>query len=277
MEPPALETFLTTTGPSSHYRSRQNASASKRRKQGKNSVDTSNYVTLSRQAGLLKELQVLSNNVANTATTGFRAEGVVFAEMVQALPTEGGSVAMSDARVRFTDMTQGGLTETGGTYDLAIQGPGFFQIETPEGIRLTRAGAFTPNTENELVTFDGHRVLDAGGAPVFVPPDASSIAFAEDGTMTADGAPIAQMGVVTVDDPTKLVREGGILFNTDEALVPVEGTSILQGYLESANVNPVVEISRLIEVQRAYEMGQKFLDREDERVRAVIRTLGASR
>ncbi len=79
---------------------------------------------------------------------------------------------------------QGPLTQTGGRFDFAIEGEGFFLIETPAGQQLTRAGAFTPSAEGELVTPDGHRVLDAGGAPIFVPPDATAISVAADGTMS---------------------------------------------------------------------------------------------
>ena len=81
------------------------------------------------------------------------------------------------------DLAQGGLSQTGGRFDFAIKGEGFFLIETPEGQRLTRAGSFTPNAEGELVTPDGHRLLDAGGAPVFVPPDARAVSLAADGTL----------------------------------------------------------------------------------------------
>ena len=239
-------------------------------------MDMPTYVALSRQSGLLKELQVTANNVANMATTGYRAEGLTFAEMVEALPTDGGSVAMTAAQVRHTSFLQGELARTGGTFDLAIQGQGFFQIETPEGVRLTRAGAFLSDVNNELVTAGGNRVLDLGGAPIFIPPDAATITVAEDGTIGADGAPIAQIGVVTVDDLSSLTREGGSFFIPNGEVLPVETPSVFQGYIEQSNVNPIEAIARLVEVQRAYEIGQKFLESEDERVRSVIRTIGTT-
>jgi len=215
-----------------------------------------------------------ANNVANMATTGFRAEGLVFAEMVKAMPVEGGSVSMTDARVRYTDYLQGELAKTGGSLDLGIQGEGFFQIESPDGLRLTSGGAFLSNAANELVTSQGHRVLDQGGAPIFIPPDASVISVSEDGTVGADGRPVAQVGVVTVEDKSSLIREGNTYFRADGDIVPVENPSIFQGFLEQSNVNPVASISRLVELQRAYEMGQSLMDSEDQRIRNVIRTLG---
>ena len=182
---------------------------------------------------------------------------------------------MADARVRFTNFSQGQLSQTGGTFDFGVQGEGFFQIETPQGIRLTRAGSFIAGGQNELMTTNGHRVLDPGGAPIFIPPDAKDIRVGEDGTISADGAPVAQLGVVTVEDVNLLTREANQYFVPVGEVVPLENPSVFQGFIEQSNVNPIMEITRLIEVQRAYERGQKLMDREDERIRTAIRTLGA--
>ncbi len=116
--------------------------------------------------------------------------------------------------------------------------------------------------------------LDQGGAPVFVPPDVGQVALAEDGTLSANGQPLAQIGLWAPTDPTDLLHQGGTLFSANGGLEPVDGGKILQGQLEDSNVQPVAEIARMIDVQRAYEMGQNFLDNEDERVRGVIQTLG---
>ena len=240
-------------------------------------MDSANYVALTRQVGLRKELQLTANNIANASTTGYRAEGVVFAEMIEATQSPDGSISMTDARVRYTSTLPGAATKTGGTFDLAIQGDGFFQIETPAGIRLTRNGAFSPNAENELVTMEGHRVLDSGGGPIFIPPDTPQLAISSDGTLSNATGPLAQIGIVAPDDPTQLTRGDGVFFEAPDGAVQLENPVVLQGYLEESNVNPVAEIARLIEVQRAYELTSKFLEREDERVRGVVRTLGTSK
>lgn len=236
-------------------------------------MDNAGYTTLTRQAGLLREMQAVAHNIANLSTTGYRGEGVIFAEYVH--PTgEGASLSMATADVRKTDLAQGPLTQTGGTFDFAIQGPGFFLVETPQGPRLTRAGAFTPNEAGELATPDGHRLLDAGGAPVFVPPDAGDVTLASDGTLSANGRAITEIGLYQPADPTSLTRQSGTLFNTEGETEPVFTSVILQGFVENSNVDPVWEIARMIEVQRSYELGQSFLEREDERIRAVLSTLG---
>ncbi len=236
-------------------------------------MDAAGYTTLTRQAGLMREMQAVANNIANISTTGFRREGIIFSEYVKRM--EGApSLSMASASARVVDLSQAGVSQTGGAFDFAIQGDGFFMVETPQGNKLTRAGSFTPSDSGELVNNDGHRLLDIGGAPIFVPPDAGIVALAEDGTLSAGGVPLARVGLWQPSDINDLQHTGGTLFSADKGLEPAEGGLILQGYLEESNVNPLSEIARMIDVQRAYELGQTFLDREDERVRGVISTLG---
>jgi len=235
-------------------------------------MDAGIYTALTRQSGLMREMQVVANNIANVSTAGFRREGVMFSEFIAKMG-DGPSLSMANANVRMVDLTQGGVSQTGGRYDLAIQGEGFFQVQTPEGPRLTRAGAFTPSNEGVLVNMDGHALLDGGGAPVAIAPDAQNIAIAPDGAISADGGPIGQIGLWQAADPNTLRHEAGVLFSAGE-IVPAQGGVMLQGFLEDSNVNPVIEIVRMIEVQRAYEMGQSFLDQEDRRMRSVIDALG---
>ena len=235
-------------------------------------MDAAGYATLNRQSGLMREMGIVANNIANSSTTGFRREGVVFSEYVSALDQDP-SLSMAYANGRHVDLSQSTLSQTGGQFDFAIQGGGFFLIDTPQGQRLTRAGSFTPNDAGELVTADGYSVLDAGGAPIFIPPDAKGVGLAADGTLSTNGQPIAQVGLWQPSDPLTLKHQAGTMFAAD-AVEPAEGATILQGQLEDSNVEPVSEIARMIEVQRAYELGQKFLDAEDERVRGVIQALG---
>ena len=232
-------------------------------------MDSNSYVAITRQMGLLREMQVVANNIANAATTGFRQEGVVFSEYVQSI-RGGPSISMGQGNVGKTLLEQGTLTKTGGTFDFAIEGDGYFLVNAPGGQRMTRAGSFSPNAAGELVTMDGYPVLDAGGAPVFVPPGAESIAVASDGTISADGQPVGQIGVVEPLDPTKMVREDGVMFRADEGFEPSENSSVLQGFKENSNVQPILQVARMVEVQRAYEMGQSFLDSEDERIRRAM-------
>lgn len=237
-------------------------------------MDNAGYTTLTRQSGLMHEMQSIANNIANISTTGFRREGLVFSEFIKSLEQDP-SLSMALANVHITNLEQGPLSQTGGTFDFAIEGNGFFMVESPEGPLLTRAGSFTPSQQGELVTPDGLRLLDAGGAPVFVPPDAAGVALAADGTLSADGRPLTQIGLFLPTDPNDLSHRDGVRFaapgGTEQVL---EGAVILQGFVENSNVDAVSEIARMIEVQHAYELGQKFLEQEDERIRSVIQTFG---
>ena len=237
-------------------------------------MENAGYTALTRQSGLLREMQVVANNIANISTTGFRREGVIFSEFVKTLEGEP-SLSMATANGHSTNLRQGSLTQTGGTFDFAIEGEGFFMVEGPGGPLLTRAGSFGPSATGELVTSDGLRLLDAGGAPIFVPPDAASVTLASDGTLSADGQPLTQIGLFQPTDPTDLRHQDGARFSATGGTEPViADTTILQGFVESSNVDAISEIARMIEVQRAYEMGQQFLSQEDERIRSMIRSFG---
>lgn len=236
-------------------------------------MDNATYTSLTRQSGLAREMQAIANNIANSSTGGFRKEGVIFSEYVERVE-DGPSLSMAAGRVRNTSELQGGVEMTGGALDFAVQGDGYFLIETPEGQALTRAGNFLASEAGDLVTNEGLRVLDAGGVPIQLPLDGTPVSVASDGTVSADGAPIAQLGLWRPEKPEDVDRRSGVLFDLKADPVPVETPTILQGHLESSNVNPVTEIARMIEVQRAYELGQSFLEKEDKRIANVLNTLG---
>ncbi len=235
-------------------------------------MEAAGYATLSRQSGLMREMRVIANNIANSATTGYRQEGLIFSEFVQTAPGQE-SLSMSRANIFNTSMEQGQLTKTGGTFDFAVEGDGFFMVETPQGERLTRSGAFSPNSAGDLVTMDGYRVLDAGRAPLFVPPDAGKIEVGADGSISANGRLLGQLGLFKPVENHTLVREDGVMFRVEGEIEETLDANVLQGFLEGSNVNAISEVTRMIEVQRAYEMGQSFLESEDERIRNAIKNL----
>ncbi|WP_347266289.1 flagellar hook-basal body complex protein [Paracoccus sp. (in: a-proteobacteria)] len=236
-------------------------------------MDNAIYATLTRQSGLMREMRTVANNIANASTTGFRREGVIFSEFMVSLDRGGETLAMANGRGRSLDLGPGGMIQTNGKYDLAIDGEGFLMVQTPAGNRLTRAGAFATNAEGVLVNPDGHALLDDGQAPVVLPAGVRSVGIGLDGTISADGNPVGRIGVFAAPDPAKLRLEAGTLIDPGGAAEPQEDARLRQGFLEESNVDPVMEISRMIEVQRAYELGQSFLDQEDQRIRQAITSL----
>ncbi|MEM9705443.1 MAG: flagellar hook-basal body complex protein [Pseudomonadota bacterium] len=236
-------------------------------------MDNAGYVAMTRSSGLFKQLSVIANNLANISTSGYRREGASFAEHVKSTGFETPSVSMTNMNRRFIDFSQGDIQKTDNALDVAINGPGFFLVETNNGERLTRAGAFTLNPDGELTTAEGYRVLDEGGGAIALPPGASSIIITEDGTISADGQAISRLGVVDANQEA-LTRQGDNLFSSENGYEQLEAPRVLQGAVEGSNVNPIEEIALLIEVQRAYEAGQNLSKAEDERIRQTVRQLG---
>lgn len=235
-------------------------------------METASYATLSRQSGLMNEIRVVANNIANATTTGYRQEGLVFSEYIQEARHQP-SLSMARAEVRNTNLEQGVLNQTNAKFDLALEGEGFFMLDTDAGDRLTRAGSFTPDAAGNLVSMSGHRVMDANGAAIFVPPDAQTIHIASDGTISADGRLVGQVGVFKPNNPGGMIREGGVMFRAEDGVEATAEAKVMQGFLEGSNVNAIEQVSRLVEIQRAYELGQSFLKTEDERIRNAVKNL----
>lgn len=231
------------------------------------------YLAVNRQVGLSAEMDMIANNIANLDTAGFRREGVAFTEFVVAAEI-GESVSMADLGARFVSEVPGALATTGGRLDVAIEGDGFFLLETPEGNVLTRAGNFMVSQDGFVTTPNGDLVLDIGEAPIFIPPDTVDLVIGSDGTISSDGNPLAQIAVMNA--PPELVsRFGDTAFKVeDDAYEAVPFAKVRQGSLERSNVDAVREIARMIEVTRAYETTQGLIEDEDERINSAIQALG---
>jgi flagellar basal-body rod protein FlgF len=238
-------------------------------------MDNAIYTVLNRQSGLMREFSTVANNIANSGTTGFKAEKGVFSEFIAAL--EGGesqlgsSLSMGSLRAHATDLSQGGLTQTGSPLDIAINGDGFFQFETTNGVLLGRAGHLMLDLQGQLIDSQGSFILDEGQGRITVPLDASDIKISGEGTLSADGVEIGRIGVVGADSLT-LTRQGNNYWQGDQTGA-LEDVPIASGFLESSNVDPVLQMARMIEVQRHYDAGQSLLDLEDQRIRNVSQTI----
>jgi flagellar basal-body rod protein FlgF len=232
-------------------------------------MSSSIYTTLTRQQGLMQEMQVVANNLANASTTGYKSDRAVFTEYLVSTGNSGDhSLSMGTLGGHTFQMEQGGLNFTGGRFDLAIQGEGFFMVETPQGQRLTRAGHFQLSGAGQLIDMQGNAVLGAGGNPINIPEDAGEVTFGADGTISGNGQIIDQVGIVLADG--ELTRDSNSYFSAEGGTVQAQDAKLVQGALEQSNVSPVLEVARMIEVQRAYEAGQALLEREDQRISQLI-------
>ncbi len=229
------------------------------------------YTTLARQQGLAQEMQVVSNNLANASTTGYKSDRAVFAEFLVGTGPQTASLSMGGLAGHSFEMAQGAFKLTGGQFDLAVQGEGYFSVETEQGVRLTRAGHFQLSSDGTLVDMHGNSVLGASGGPISIPADAAQITISRDGTISSNQGQIDRIDIVIPDGP--LSKDSNTYFSAPGGYSSAAEFAIVQGALEQSNVSPVLEVSRMIEVQRAYEAGQTLLEREDERIGQLISTI----
>ncbi len=239
-------------------------------------MDNAGYIGLSRQSGLMRELNTVANNIANINTNGYRREANMFAEHVKALQNDDPSLSIATMTRRYVDLSAGDITKTSNPLDVAIEGNGFFLVETPQGERLTRDGAFSLNAQSELVSSNGARVLDESGGAVVIPPGGGKVSITADGTVNVGAQNVGKLGIVTAD-PAFLVRVGQNQFRAENGFEPSLNSRVHQFSLEGSNVSAVEELARLIEVQRTYEASKKFSDDDGERITRTVRALGQSR
>ncbi|ANH02856.1 MULTISPECIES: flagellar basal-body rod protein FlgG [Shinella] len=242
-------------------------------------------------------LEVIANNIANINTTGFKRARAEFSDLLyqteraagvpnranQAVVPEGAIIGLGVKTAAIRNLhLQGGLTSTGNSFDLALIGRGWFQIEAADGSTLyTRAGAFNTNAEGQLVTLDGYTVVPG----INVPQDATEITVSKSGQVYATVAGEQQeLGQITL---ANFVNEAGLeplgenLFRETAASGPANVGApdeagfayIQQNYLEASNVDPVKEITDLISAQRAYEMNSKIIQAADEMAAVVSKNL----
>jgi len=222
-------------------------------------------------------VEVISNNIANMNTTGFKGERMMFVEHL--VPNRDGNGLRGDplAFVRdiatARDFSQGQERETGNPLDLAIEGEGYFVVESPSGERYTRNGHFHLDPEGQMVTAGGQTVLSEGGQPIFFGPEDTKITISRDGTISTVNGELGKLRIVRFENDKKLREEGEGLFVTDQAPETVAEPDVIQNALESSNVKPIAEMARMIAAQRSYDGVRRFIDREDQRIRTMMREL----
>jgi flagellar basal-body rod protein FlgF len=220
--------------------------------------------------GLIQRAQaqeVLSNNLANINTPGFRGDRVSFAE---ALEQAAGKGALRSVAVTSIDLRPGPVETTGNDLDFAVDGAGFFVVQTPQGERYTRGGAFTLDGEGKLVTRSGYPVLTDGGPVV---ADSGDLMVAEDGTVSVGGEPAGRLRLVSFADGRALRRWEGGLFEAVGRPVEAEGR-ILQGHLEGSNVSPVEMLTEMMTALRQFEANQKALREQSDTAEKLIGEAG---
>lgn len=234
------------------------------------------YVALSSQIALERRLDTVADNVANASTVGFRATGVKFEDVVSGSGSK--SVSFASSGNTYLSGAHGAVTETGNPFDFAIQGDAWFAIDTPVGTVMTRDGRFSMNENGELMSIEGHPVLDAGGAPIQLDPRNGPPKAGADGSLRQGDQLVGAIGLYNFDPGQNFVRYGnsGIVpARTPDPVTDRSDLGVAQGFLEESNVNPVLEMTRLIMVQRAFENTAALMRQTASSTDDAIKTLGS--
>ncbi|MFK7791367.1 MAG: flagellar basal-body rod protein FlgF [Devosiaceae bacterium] len=237
-------------------------------------------VGLSREIALRRELDVIANNMANMNTTGYQAERVAFEDYLMpraeasAFQNRDHDVAFVQDWATYRDMEPGARQVTGNELDIALSQGGYLTVETPQGIRYTRDGALQINDQGQLVTASGHPVISLGGTPILFSPQDADITITGTGQVTTNAGARGTLQLVSFANEQELEKIGGNLYEAPVEADPDASVRVTQGVLEESNVQPVREMSRMVEVQRAYEMQANMLRKSDEMRQEAIRMLG---
>ena len=238
------------------------------------------YTALSGNLAAQQRLDVLTNNLANVNSAGFKKDRILFESTLASVknPSQGDGT-LTDAPVMSevsfaTDYSAGPLQQTGNTLDLALDGDGFFAVNTPQGKRYTRQGNFHIDGNSRLVTADGNEVLGNGG-PITV--KGGKVEINGKGEVFVEGNRVDSLAIVDFPKPYPLQKAGGVLFMPTGGggnEQPAGNTAVKQGFLEVSNVNPILEMTQMIETTRYYESCVKAVQSYDSMAAKAANDLG---
>ena len=243
-------------------------------------MENSIYLGLSRQLALFRNMNIIANNIANANTSGYRAQNLLFEEF---LADPRGDTVDRNAddelsfvynRAQYQNSQPGSLRYTGNALDAALAGPGFFGIQGPNNETLyTRGGKFQLDAEGTLRTSAGFAVSGQGGGTITVPPNSTEISIDDNGFVSNQDGQLGQISIVEFENIQILEPTGNGLYRSPEEGVAAENTRVKQGQVEGSNVEPVIEMTRMIETMRGYQSTQRLLESENERLRGMIQSL----
>ncbi len=237
---------------------------------------TGSFVALSGQLALDARLTTIANNIANARTVGYRANGVNFNPLVS--NTQDFDTVFASTGKNHVNLSSGGFTRTGNPLDVAVHGDGFLAYTGPNGTYYSKDGRLSLTDTGELVNVLGQPVQDVGGSSITVDPNGGKIDISKDGGIYQGGQRVGQIGMFSINLNSGFTRaEGSGLVPTApaEQITDYANNSIVQGFVEEANVNPVTEMVKLIQVTRAFEAASTYADKMLESEMDAIKTLGS--
>ena len=238
-------------------------------------MELTTYVALSYMAAKQRALDVTAANLANAGTNGFKAERVLFSDWLSSQQATDGSrgrqpVSFVQDRATWREQSEGPLQHTGNPLDLAIGGDGYFTVDTPRGPRLTRAGRFTPQPDGTITTAKGEALLDAGGQKLRLSPADITLTVTSDGQLSSENGTIGRIGVVQPTDTAQVRSEGDDSLRADTPTATVASPRVLQGVLEDSNVQPILEMTRMMDGLRSFQLTSQMVEQESQRQQNAI-------
>ena len=232
-------------------------------------------VATSRLIAQQHAMDVLATNIANTGTPGFKAERMLFSDWLARqrgtdAPRGGETIAYTQDRATYRDLQPGSLSHTGNPLDLATASDGFFTVNTPQGPRLTRAGHFGLMPDGTIADIAGNALLDTNGQPIRVAAADTNITVTGDGTIRSENGQIGKIGIVKPQDSAMLQVEGDRLLRADSPTAAVAAPRLVQGAVEESNVQPVLEMSRMMTGLREFQFVSQFVQSEADRQQSAI-------
>jgi len=240
-------------------------------------MQTASSVALSRLIAQQRAMDVTAANIANANTPGYRGERIAFASWLVRQTGQspgGGSMAYAQSPSTWRDPATGPLTHTGNPLDLAIGSNGFFTVQTANGPRLTRGGHFELSNTGNIVDSSGNALLDDSGKPVQLSPADTRLSVAGDGTISSENGQIGKIGVVAPASEQGLQAEGDRLFSSASPTQPVAAPKLTQGAIEESNVQPTIELVRMLNGQQTFQFLAQFVQAESDRQQGAIDKLG---
>lgn len=236
-------------------------------------MQTPSLILLSRQSALQRTVEVLANNIANANTTGFKSQQMLL-QTHRLQPTFKEELNFVVDRATVRDAATGPMVRTGNELDFALQGAGYFAVRAAEGVRYTRNGSFSMNSDGELVNQDGLPVLSSDGQNIAIPADANEVTLDSTGRLLTDRGEVGRLQVKSFANEQAMIEVGNGLYDAKQEGTDATDTRVVQGAIEQSNVKPVVEMIRVNEAVRAYQQTATLLQSEHDRLRNAIRSLG---
>nr|WP_294510358.1 flagellar hook-basal body complex protein [uncultured Rhodopila sp.] len=238
-------------------------------------MDITTSLAASRLIAQQRAMDITANNLANANTPGYRTERVQFSDWIDPQPSAASvpgsrTVTYTQDRATWRESQPGTIVHTANTFDLALTNQGYFTVSTPAGPRLTRDGRFGLMPGGALADSNGNAVLDTAGKPIRIAPTDTQISIAGDGSISSENGPIARIGVVQPSDEKKMRAEGATRFVPDAKTSPIGSPGIVQGAVEQSNVQPVMEVTRMMDDVRQFQFVTQLLQAESDRQQTAI-------